>query len=271
MLRSLKELERYSLQASDGEIGSVVDFLWDDERWVVRYLVADTGGFLGGRLVLISPISFRELDWSSRRFHVALTKKKVENSPGIDTDKPVSRAHEQHYSRYYGFPPYWGYAGLWGMGVYPVALAGQPWNEPSAEPPEPLPEDVHLRSAREVRGYHIQGSDDSIGHVEDYVVDDETWAIRYLVIDTRNWWFGKKVLVAPEWATQISWADKKVYMDLSRRAIEQSPEWDPNAGVNREYETRLYDYYGRPAYWRATPSEVPTPPEPRDRDPRDAR
>ena len=109
--------------------------------------------------------------------------------------------------------------------------------------------DVHLRSAQEVRGYHIQGSDEAIGHVEDFIVDDETWEVRYLVIDTSNWWFGKKVLVAPHWASRISWEERKVYVDLSRQAIKNSPEWNATAAVNREYEARLYDYYGRPVYW----------------------
>ena len=110
-------------------------------------------------------------------------------------------------------------------------------------------DDQHLRSVREVCGYHIQGSDDSIGHIQDFIVDDETWEVRYLVIDTSNVWFGRKVLVSPWWASSISWEHRKVYLDLSREEIRDSPEWNPDAGVNREYETCLYDYYGRPAYW----------------------
>lgn len=259
MLRSLKALEGHTLSASDGDIGKVIDFLLDDERWTIRYLVADAGGFLAGRRVLISPISFREADWQGNRFHVALTKAKVESSPGIDTEKPVSRRREEEYSRYYDYPVYWGSPGLWGMGTYPMALASQARREEPSEPPKESEDEVHLRSAKEVRGYHIQGSDDAIGHVEDFVVDDETWTIRYLVIDTKNWWFGKKVLVAPAWAHRISWDEKKVHVNLSRSAIEKSPEWDPTAAVNREYETRLYDYYGRPAYWSNAPPPAPEP------------
>jgi hypothetical protein len=265
MLRSLKALEGYTLHASDGDIGKVIDFLLDDERWTIRYLVADTGGFLGGRRVLISPISFREADWQSARFHVALTKEKVEKSPSIDTEKPVSRRREEEYSHYYGYPIYWGSPGLWGMASYPIALANQARSEALPAAAKGSADEVHLRSAKEVRGYHIQGSDDSIGHVEDFVVDDETWTIRYLVIDTKNWWFGKKVLVAPEWAHRISWDERKVHVDLSRSAIEKSPEWDPAAAVNREYEARLYDYYGRPAYWGGAPPKAPAPVSERSR------
>ncbi len=258
MLRSLKDLERYDVSASDGDIGTVVDFLFDDGRWVVRYLVADTDGFFDSRRVLITPISFQQADWGSRRFHVALTREKVKNSPGIDVDKPVSRQHERDYYGYYGYPSYWGYPGAWGLGTYPSLLADPGWSIPGSSQPTQAAADTNLRSASEVRGYHIQGTDDTIGHVEDFIVDDETWHLRYLVIDTSNWWFGKKVLVAPHWADSISWADRVVRLDLSRKAIKDSPEWNPNAGVNRQYEVELFDYYGRPVYWES-PAITGTP------------
>lgn len=249
MLRSLKDLERYGVTASDGDVGSVVDFLLDDERWIIRYLVVDAGNWLGGRQVLISPISFRQAEWAGRRFHLALTTAKIENAPNVDVDLPVSRQHERDYHSYYGYPYYWGRSGAWGMGSYPGLLSTGGAYEQFVENSEEPPGDVHLRSAREVRGYHIQASDDSIGHVQDFIVDDETWEVRYLVIDTSNWWFGKKVLVAPHWASRVSWVERKVYVDLSREVIKTSPEWNESEGVNREYEVRLYDYYGRPSYW----------------------
>lgn len=262
MLRSLKDLERYRVNAVDGDVGSVVNFLLDDERWIVRYLVVETGGVLGRPRVLISPISFRQVEWSSHRFNLALTMDKVKNSPGLDVDKPVSRQHERDYFGYYGYPYYWGYLAPWGMSASPALLAaGRRSEEPSAHS-EKTGADVHLRSVREVRGYHIQGTDEAIGHVDDFIVDDETWEIRYLVIDTSNWWFGKKVLVSPHWASRVSWSERKVHLDLSRQAIKDSPEWNATAGVNREYETRLYDYYGRPAYW--SPSDRPSGAEPPD-------
>jgi len=259
MLRSLRDLEHYTVSATDGDVGTVVNFLFDDERWAIRHLDVETGSFFNGRRVLISPISFRKADWSTRQFHLALTKDKVKHSPNVDVDKPVSRQHESDFYGYYGYPNYWGYAGAWGMGAYPAVLAG---GVPNAVPSEIEAErpsgDVHLRSAREVRGYHVQGKDEAIGHIDDFIVDDETWEIRYLVIDTKNWWFGKKVLVAPHWASRISWQERMVYIDLSRQAIKDSPEWNVEAGVNREYETHLYDYYGRPVYWdRPRPAEEP--------------
>jgi hypothetical protein len=249
MLRSLKDLEAYSVSATDGDVGVVRDFLFDDRRWGVRYLVVGTGGFLDGRDVLVTPISFREVAWASRRFHLALTRDKVLNSPGVGADLPVSGQEERDYFRYFGYPNYWGSSGVWGMDAYPGLLAEAGLEQALAGNLDKGLDDVHLRSAGTVRGYHIQATDEAIGHVEDFIVDDATWELRYLVVDTSNWWAGKKVLVSPLWANRVSWDERKVHVDLTRAQIAQCPEWTPDAPVNREYETRLYDYYGRPAYW----------------------
>ena len=246
MLRSLKDLEQYTVTASDGDLGKVANFLLDDERWTIRYLVVEPGLFHDGRRVLISPIFFRQAEWATHCFHLAMTQERIRNSPSVDTDKPVSRQHERDYFRYYGYPYYWGYSGLWGMGAYPGLVA--PWDEPVGDRKEQSG-DVHLRSAKEVSGYDIEGSDGGIGGVSDFIVDDNSWEIRYLVVDTSHWWFGKKVLVAPQWATRVSWSERKVYVDLSRQAIMKSPAWDATAAINREYEAHIYDYYGRPVYW----------------------
>jgi sporulation protein YlmC with PRC-barrel domain len=250
MLRSIRAFKDYQVSALDGEIGTVRDFYFDDEHWTIRYLIVDTGAFLPGRRVLVSPVSFGHADWATQRFNIALTRERVKNSPSIDLDKPVSRQYEREYFRYYGWPYYWGFdgGGIWGGQAYPNVLASQAWSDQK----HPLEEggDPHLRSVREVAGYHIHGTDGEIGHVDDFIVDDETWTIRYLVIDTRNWWLDRKVLVVPQWAERISWAENSVYVNLPRQTIKDSPAWHPDAPVNREYEAQLYDYYGRPAYWR---------------------
>ena len=246
MLRSLKELERYKVTASDGDIGHVENFLLDDEHWAVRYLIVETSGFLDGRRVLISPISFREVDWPTKRFHLALTMEKIKNSPSVNTDKPVIRQHELGFYGHYRYAHYWGSSWMWGTGNTPGLLANGKWNEASVDDKS---EDVHLRSANELRGYHIQGSDEPIGHVEDLIVDDETWAIRYLVIKTNNWLFGKKVLVSPHWATRVSWDERNVYVAMSRQSIMDSPELNGLQNINRDFEARLFKHYGRPAYW----------------------
>jgi hypothetical protein len=258
MLRSLQDLEGYKVTASDGDIGVVQNFLLEDEHWMIRYLVARTDGFFDGRNVLISPVAFGQADWATRRLHVALTRDKVKQSPSVDTNLPVSRQQERDYYRHYGSPAYWGYGGLWGVGAFPASLAAQTLNEKAEAKRSDKTDDVHLRSVAEIRGYHIQGRDEAIGHLDDLIIDDETWQVRYLVIDTKNWWFGKKVLVAPHWASSVSWNERKIHVDMTRDAIKNSPEWTPDAAVNRAYETRLYDYYGRPVYWGDSEQPAPT-------------
>jgi uncharacterized protein YrrD len=249
MLRSLKDLEQYKVGATDGDLGSVRDFLFDDERWTVRHIVVATGGFFDRRDVLLSPIALVGVDHSPKLVHVALTREQVKNSPSIDLDRPVSRQHERDYNDYYGYPYYWGYGGLWGMGYYPGGLAmlgGAPYPYPrlGARPGEP-DDDVHLRSAKEVTGYHLEGTDGSIGHVQDFIVDDESWTIRYMVVDTSNWWLGKSVLIAPEWTTRIGWIDKRVYVEMARAVVKASPEWQPGESISRAFEDRLSRHYGR--------------------------
>jgi hypothetical protein len=257
MLRSLSDLERYRVDATDGDVGTVANFFLDDERWGVRYLVVETGGFFAARRVLISPLAFREVDWSTQRFHLALTKDKVNRSPSVDVDMPVSRQHEREYSRYYGYPYYWGSVGIWGFGASPAALTTGRWDE-AAERQAEENGDSHLRSANEIRGYHVRATDNAIGHVSDFVIDDEAWVVRYFVLNTSNWGFGKKVLIAPHWVNQLSWPDRQMHVDLSSEGIRNSPEWDPNAAINREYEARLYDYYGRPVYWDSADQPSPS-------------
>jgi len=247
MLRSLKELKNYSLEAKDGKIGRCKDFLFDDEHWTVRYMVADTGKLLPGRKALISPISIGQPDWSRQVFPVRLTKEQIKEAPDLDEDAPVSRQYELDMSLYYGWSYYWHGTYPWGFAAYPGALYDKPPVEKDLTATDLG--DNHLRSVDEVRGYHIQATDNEIGHVEDFIMDDESWAIRYMVVDTLNWLPGRKVLVSPMWITTISWADRKVAVDMNREQIKDSPKYDPALPVNREYEEHLYDFYGRPKYW----------------------
>jgi uncharacterized protein YrrD len=253
MLKSVVQLQGGTIRATDGEIGKVDQFYFDDETWTIRYLVVNTSSWLAGRLVLISPIALRQAEWQSKRLDVALTKKQIEDSPPIDSHKPVSRQHEAVYLGYYGYPYYWGGPNLWGLTSYPAGLTVQREAVTEAEASQARAgkesADSHLRSTNEVTGYHIEAADGVIGHVADFIIDDENWAIRYLEVDTRNWWPGKKVLVSPQWVDNVSWPDSKVYVDLSRETIKNGPEYFESMPITREYENRLYSYYGRPPYW----------------------
>ena len=252
MLRAASELKNIAIAATDGEIGSVKDLYFDDMSWTVRYLVVDTGSWRPGRQVLISPHSVAGQP-EADRIRVSLTREQVENSPPIDTDKPVNRQREISLSQYDQYPYDWEGPYRWG----PVAYPGVPIT--------PLPAgamadqvvagaldgggDPHLRSVRDINEYSIAATDGDIGHVEDFVIDDRAWAIRYIIVDTGNWWPGKKVVTSPEWIQEVSWADSRVYVDLSREELNAAPEYVPGQPFERGYETRLFEHHNRRKYW----------------------
>jgi sporulation protein YlmC with PRC-barrel domain len=252
MLWNIKSLSGYKILAKDGEIGKVKDFLFDDESWLVNYLVVDTGNWLINRKVLIVPTVIDQPEWESKLFPVTLTREQVENSPDIGTDQPISRQHQIQLHDYYAWPYYWTMGGSYTPYIPYSFIA------PTPSSPEPAKDSLsasdheanpHLRSTQEIIGYHIQATDGELGHVENFIADDEVWVIRYIVVDTRNWLPSRKVLIPVPWIEDITWADRKVSVHLSREKIQHSPEHNLSAPVDREYEMRFYDYYGRPKYW----------------------
>jgi uncharacterized protein YrrD len=250
MLSNVKTLEGYKLDSLDGEIGKVKEFYFDDRHWTIRYLVANTGSWLTGRRALISPYALVAVNKEEQNITIDLTKKQIKESPFLDSDKPVSLQFEHAYHGHYGYPTYWG--GPYSWGAYPYFVRDremrdrEQWREPV---PSEKVWDHHLRSTHAVSGYYIHATDGEIGHVEDFVIDDETWAIRYLIIKTSNWWAGKKVLVSPQWIERVSWDDKTVFINLSREAIKQSPEYFDEFLLARDYETELHQHYNRQGYW----------------------
>ncbi len=245
MLNKAKTLKGYTLHSLDGEIGKVKEFYFDDKHWAIRYLVADTGNWLIGRQVLISPYAMVAVNEKQQNIAIDLTQKQIEDSPSLDSDKPVSRQFEETYYGYYGYPMYWSGPYLWGTNSY-IVRDREMWREST---PDKKAWDPHLRSTHDVSGHHIQAADGEIGHVEDFIIDDQTWAIRYLVIDTRNWWPGKKVLVSPQWIERVSWSESTVFVNPSREAVKQSPEYTEESLLTRDYETGLHRHYNRQGYW----------------------
>jgi len=220
-LNKIKILKGYRLDSLDGEIGKVKEFYFDDTYWTIRYLVADSGNWLSDRQVLISPHALLTVNKEEQNIAINLTKKQIEDSPPLKSDKPVSQQYEKTYHMYYGWPMYW--MGPYPWGPYPYIV--HDLNAFSREAAEKKEWDPHLRSTNVVSGYHIQASDGEIGNVEDFIVDDDTWVIRYLTINTRNWWPGKEILVSPKLIERVSWDESKVFVNLSREAIKQSPEY----------------------------------------------
>lgn len=241
MFHESGSIRKYSLSAVDEEdIGKVKDFYFDDRFWVVRYLVADTGSWLSEKLVLVSPHAVTSVNGEDGVILTDLTKARMENSPSADEVVPVSRQYEIAINEYYGWPQYWYSPYVWGAYVPPV-----PVEEGALRQEEQESWESHLRSVREVTGYGVEAADGGIGHVADFLVDDEDWSIRYLVIDTRDWWPGKHVLMSPQWSTGVDWAERRVRVELTREAIESAPEYDRDAGVTREYEIGLWSHYGK--------------------------
>lgn len=235
------DIRNYNLSASDGsQFGRVHDVLFDDRRWTVRYFELDTGNWLPGRRVLISPESVERLDGEQMLIELALTREQVEESPSIGRDQPVSRQHEMALAGHYGWPTYWA------IGPHPVAGLPVQATPPEAEAPEAMRGDPTLRSMHEVAGYHVEASDKEVGKVTDFVVDTEAWEVLHLVVKIGGLFSSREVLVPPTWRDGIDWREQRVRVDIESHVIEQGPEWDPTQPINKAFETRLYDYYGRP-------------------------
>jgi len=227
MLQGIKPLYGNKLGASDGDIGHVKDFFFDDQNWAIRYVVADTGSWLPERQVLISPHAFGNLHQSAKVLAVNLTRKQIENSPPIESHKPVSRQYEEEYHRYYGWPYYWQGGGLWGMGGFPILeLPPKPLPTVPAtvNGPQPKRADAHLRSTQAVNGYHLQASDGTIGHICDFMMDTRSWAISELVIKIGHRFSGKEVQIPASAVDRISWDESKVFVHLPKEVVEQSPQ-----------------------------------------------
>ncbi|MFP4378114.1 MAG: PRC-barrel domain-containing protein [Spirochaetales bacterium] len=250
MFVHLKDLEGLRISAEDGEIGHVADVYVDDHQWVVRYLVVATGSWLFGKKVLISPNAVTKLDRSGGAICVALSKEQVRNSPDIDTDRPISRQQEAEYHLYYNFPPYWGGVALWGR-----------YEQPGVEPDETDEEathqdkkygakwDSHLRSAREVRGYRVTATDGEVGHIDNFLMESDTWAIRYLVINTGGWLKRHEVLFIPKLIDRVSWADARVTVNTSKGLLERAPEYHAGHEIDRTSEMALFSHFTAHPYW----------------------
>ena len=253
MLQVTSAFKGCSLEVSDGVIGAVEDFLFDDRSWRMRWLVIDTGSWLPGRKVLLHPSAIRRSDPDERVVRVDLTKAQVEESPGIRTDQPVSRQVENSLHGYYGWDPCWdiGIMGGGGLSFSPV-MADRFGESMLREPPvsdQPFDDgDPHLRSTAAVTGYHVHAVDGGIGHVEDFLVDATDWGIRYLIVNTRNWWIGRQVLVSPYAITKIEWLERQIRLDISRDQVKTSEPWTPSDYIDRAYEEQLHKHYGWPGY-----------------------
>lgn len=228
MKRSVKQLYGEKLVAGDHEIGHIKDFYFDDEKWGIRYVVVETGSWFTGRAVLISPHALGGLSPDGKSLAVNLTLQQIEGSPSLESHKPVSRQYEEEYYRYYGWPEYWSGVELWGASGFPMVPPAYPVPVPQTgvgTPAQSGDDDHHLRDTQTIIGYHIQTDDGSLGHVVDFMMDDESWAVTHLVVETGHWFAGKEIVITPAHVTRISYDESKVFVNLTREAIQQAPEF----------------------------------------------
>ncbi len=256
MLRSIKKIMGLPIEALDGIVGKSKDCLFDERYWAVRYLVADTGNWLKGNKVLISPLHLekpkRGVTWLGDRLPVELSSAQIEGCPKLREDAPVSRQYEAEYARYYGHQGYWMGPEIWGMSHYPlyapsITKGKDTSKEEAAEHEVRMKaiEENPLRSAKELIGYHIDARGEDFGHIEDFLIDDHYWRIHYIIIDSRNWLPGRKFLIDIDWIEEFSWQKQKASVDLTRKQIENSPELKTVSALNKEYIKDLHDYYGK--------------------------
>jgi uncharacterized protein YrrD len=225
MLRNARDIYGLRLLARDGNIGHVEDIIFDDKSWRLRYLVAKTGTWMIGRQVLIPPPALEGIEWwGVEGVRVNLTKQQIEESPDVSTAEPLSRGVERAYYLHFGWPFY--------------------WRDDAVEEPERLlSENNHLQSSREVDSYHVHATDGEIGHVTDLIFDETNWAIRYLVVDTRNWIPGRKVLITPDRVQRATAVDRGLHVNLTRETIKNAPAYDHDAPLDANYESALREYY----------------------------
>jgi sporulation protein YlmC with PRC-barrel domain len=263
MLATVSELSDYTLEATDGEIGYIDELYFQQSEWQIRYLVIGLGNWFTRQHVLLVPDVVNRLDTDLKKIVFDLTRQQIKDSPDVLSQLPVSREKEMALHRYYQWQPYWMGHATEGITYGTNAV----WPRVTSEVDDDLEQEREvqaalaelgdeseetrpflLRSTREVSGYYIQAADGQIGHVEDFMVDIDHWRIRYLVVDTRNWLPGRKVLVAADWIQDIEWQSSEVRVALTKESIENSPEYQPGL-VSREYEAQLYAHYAQPSYW----------------------
>ncbi len=249
MLRNLQEIKSYAIGATDGDFGHVNDLFFDDQSWCIRYFVAQAGSLLLSHKVLISPYSIAGADWEHKRLALHASQRQVKDGPQFDTWKPVTRRQEMCNARHFGYPYYWAGDVELGDGLHMPHLRPTDYLAARTQAAALAADDPHLHSCKALVGLHVHANDGDVGHISGMLVDEDGWVMRYLVVDTSNWWMGNQVLIPPEWITSLSWSDSKANVDLSRKTIKNSPRYESSAALNRAQEANLYDHYDRLNYW----------------------
>ncbi len=253
MLIKASATKGYQIVASDGSIGTVSDLLFDDATWTVRWLVVETGTWLMNRQVLLPASAIGRPDVSARTLTVNLTKAQVKDSPDVDSHRPVSRQQEVNIYDFYGVSPYWGGAeyigdyGYWNGMQFAPPLPSDTANPDTVARTQRSPDDPHLRSIDLLQGYYINATDGEIGHLADVLVDEADWSLRYMVVNTSNWWQGKEVLISPRSTQSIRWMERMIDLSVTRDTVRSSPDYDASAPLPASFDADMAKHYGPPA------------------------
>jgi hypothetical protein len=245
MLWNASAFNGYAIEASDGELGTVSGLLLEDVGWAIRWLVVDTGNWLPGRKVILPLSALGKPDQTARHFPVKLTMRQVKNSPDVDVALPVSRRVETDLYDYYGWDPYWRDTSL-PTSATPFVVRPRLSDSVAAASAEalPAPVDLPLRSVATLTGAAIRATDDAIGHVEDFLVEAAGWRVRYITVDTENWWPGEKVLISPRSVREVDWENRLIHLNVDRQKVKDSPPYNPAVTVDGAYDETFLTYYG---------------------------
>jgi uncharacterized protein YwbE len=251
MLIRTSKIESSKIRATDGQIGKVGTFLFDEDQWVLRYIVAEYGFLFFGGHVLLSPVSVTGTVADGQEITVGLTKKQIKDAPSADLARPISRRKEEQFHRYYQIPVYWGGAGLWGSAMTPMEAGTVSYEPtPDQEPIAAGEDEYHLRSTREVEGYRVHTTDGQVGTVAGFLIEDTTWAVRYLRIETKEEIGDGSLYVSPHWVDEISWIERKLSLGIDNERLAQVPTVGVEGTLTRDEEERLHEFFGQPRYWK---------------------
>jgi sporulation protein YlmC with PRC-barrel domain len=206
----------FSLGAADGEIGTVKDIYFDDNNWIVRYLVVETGNWLFKRRVLISPCAVVG-DIKNNILQVNLNKEQIKNSPDINTDMPVSRQQESSLTNHYSWPSF-GRAGLGWPTTGMIKGASALVNKVEGT----LDFDPHLRSFSHVAQYEVYNEDGRVGLVKDLAIDFSDWSIPFLLLDDASTSDQERVVISTKRIASIDWETFQVKVSINNEDLQKA-------------------------------------------------
>lgn len=259
MLKDITDVTNYTAVAEDGEVGRLEDILFDDGSFSIRYIVVHTGDWLTGRKILVPPNELGRPDWSRGQFPISLTRKQIEEGPTLDTDEPVSRQHEEQLQSHFGWQASWTgeAASDYLSDEIPPGDEQTGDRQDQSVPHDITPGDPDLRSFRETLDYRVEATDGNAGHVEGFIIDDEDWMVRYLIVRSQDLEPERRLLLSVEWIDKVLWDESTFFVDMDASTIRKSPTYDPSVPITRPFEEALHDHYELTGYWQAS-GEKPT-------------